>query len=383
MKPTLIRNAHIHAPDPLGPQDILIAGHSIAAVEPSIDLAGAHVHILEANGRILVPGLVDALTHPCGGGGEGGFGNRTPELSAADFAQAGITSPVGALGTDSITRSLEVLFGHIMGLRAQGIDAYMYTGAYRVPPATLTGEVMRDLVLIDPIIGVGEVAISDHRSSAPTIEELRRIGADSRVGGIVAGKAGTILVHVGDGEIGLSPLREALKGSDLPITTFYPTHANRNQRLLADAMDFARGGAAIDFTVSTTPEFIADGEVPALRALREALTNDIPADRLTMSSDAGGSLPHYKDGELVGLQPAPPSSLIQSLREAASVSDELFTAALAAMTRNPARVLGLAQKGRIHPGHDADLLLLDADSLALTDVMCRGRWLFRDNQLLC
>lgn len=383
MMPTLIRNAHVHAPELLGQRDVLVAGHKIAAVEPSIQLEGPHVQVVDAEGRYLLPGLVDALTHPCGGGGEGGFGNRTPELSAADFARAGITTPVGALGTDSVTRSLDVLFGHVMGLRAQGVDAYMYTGAYRVPPATLTGEVMRDLVMIDPVIGVGEVAISDHRSSAPTVEELRRIAADARVGGIVAGKAGTILIHVGDGDAGLLPLRAALHGSDLPNTTFYPTHANRNQTLLEDALGFARAGAAVDFTVSTTPEFIVDGEIPALAALREALANDVPAQQLTLSSDAGGSLPHYKDGELVGLQPAPPSSLFEALGEAAGQSDELLAAALAAMTSNPARVLGLSKKGQVGPGQDADLLLVEPDTFTLTDVMCRGRWLLKDNQLRC
>lgn len=380
---TLIRNAQLYVPEPLGQRDVLLAGPKIAAIEPSIDLDGPHVDVIDAKGRYLVPGLVDALTHPCGGGGEGGFGNRTPELPAAAFAQAGITTPVGALGTDSVTRSMDVLFGHIMALRAQGVDAYMYTGAYRVPPATLTGEVMRDLILIDPVIGVGEVAISDHRSSAPTIDELRRIAADSRVGGIIAGKGGTVLVHVGDGETGLSPLRDALAGSDLPITSFYPTHANRNQRLFGEAMDYARAGGFIDFTVSTTPEFIADGEVPALGALREALANDVPAERLTMSSDAGGSLPHYRNGELIGLQPAPPSSLLETLRDAASESNELMSATLAAMTRNPAHALGLAHKGQVCVGHDADLLLLDPDTFTLTDVMCRGRWLLRGGEVLC
>jgi beta-aspartyl-dipeptidase (metallo-type) len=122
---TLIRKAHLIDPEPLGFHDVLIAGSQIARVEPDIDLSGSGMNIIEAEGRWLLPGLVDVLTHPCGGGGEGGFGNRTAELEAADFLRAGITTPVGALGTDSITRTLEVLYGQVMKLprtRSLGAD---------------------------------------------------------------------------------------------------------------------------------------------------------------------------------------------------------------------------------------------------------------------
>lgn len=289
--PTLIRNADILAPAALGRADVLVEGPRITAVEPEIDLAGAHVEVIDASGRLLVPGFVDALTHPAGGGGEGGFGNRTGEIEADDFICAGITSPIGALGTDWVGRSLEVLFGKTMALRSRGISAYMYSGAYRVPPETLTGQVTRDLVLIDPVIGIGETAISDHRSSAPTAAELARIAADARVGGIVAGKGGTVMVHVGDGASRLDPLREALEVGDLPISAFYPTHCNRNAALLEDAIAFARDGGTIDFTVSTTDEFIAAGEIPALDGLVTALAAGVPAERVTLSTDAGGSLP--------------------------------------------------------------------------------------------
>lgn len=219
---TLIRNAQVFAPTPLGVCDVLVAGGKLAAIAPTIELAGEAVEVVDAAGKWLLPGFVDVLTHPCGGGGEGGFGNRTGEVNAAEFIAAGVTSPVGALGTDSITRSLEVLFGNIMSLRSAGLAPFMYTGAYRVPAPTLTGDVARDLTLIDPVIGVGEVAISDHRSAQPTLEELRRLAADTRLGGILKGMGGTVLVHVGDGESRLAPLRDALAGTDCRQTVFIP-----------------------------------------------------------------------------------------------------------------------------------------------------------------
>ncbi len=378
---TLIRNARVFSPQPLDDVEVLIAGDRIAAVAERIDLDGTALDVIDANNGLLMPGIVDALTHPCGGGGEGGFQNRTPEIDFAGFVAAGVTSPIGALGTDSVARSLDVLYGHIMHLRAQGLAAYMYTGSYRIPPTTLTGDVTRDITLVEPVIGVGEIAISDHRSSQPTVEELRRTAADCRLGGIITGTGGTTLVHVGDGASGLEPLRKALDGSDLPSHSYYPTHVNRSRELLEESIQFSRRGASIDITVSTVPEFVELGEVPALQALTDALEADAPADRLTLSSDAGGSLPVYRDGELQGLTAAPPTALLELLQQVLRTQPELAPAVIAAMTCNPAAALNIASKGTIAPGYDADLLILNSDSFALRDVFCRGRCLMRNGNV--
>ena len=372
---TLIINAEVYAPEALGRRQVLVVGNRVQAVADTIDLQGAEVEIVDATGCWLLPGFIDALTHPCGGGGEGGFGNRTGEISAEQFIRAGVTAPVGALGTDSITRSLEVLYGTVMGLREQGLASFMYTGAYRVPAPTLTGDIARDLVLVEPVIGVGEVAISDHRSSQPGIDELRRLAADTRLGGTLSGVGGTVLVHVGDGDSRLAPLRDALAGSDLPADSFYPTHINRSRALLDEAADFAKHGAYVDITVSTTPELIAAGNIPGLDALRYLLDADVPADRITLSSDAGGSLPVYVDGQLEGLTAAEPGSLLEVLQQAAQEAPDLVPQVIAALTKNPAAALGLDDRGRVGVGYSADLLLLDPQSGQLTDVMCRGKWL--------
>jgi beta-aspartyl-dipeptidase (metallo-type) len=380
---TLIRNAEVFAPEPLGRREVLVAGSRILAVtEDPVGLSGAPLEVIDAGGQWLLPGFVDALTHPCGGGGEGGFGNRTAELEFADFVSAGVTTPVGALGTDSVTRSLDVLYGKVMELRSRGLSALMYSGSYRVPPVTLTGDVVRDLVLIAPVIGVGEVAVSDHRSSQPGIAELRRLAAEVHLGGTLSGKRGTVFLHLGDGAAGLAPVEEALRGTELPRRIFYPTHINRHRALLEQAMDFVRRGSYADITVSTTNELVAAGDIPALQALAEAVEAGVPPARLTLSSDAGGSLPLYRDGELAGLQSASPGALLALLQEAVSAHPGLVGHVIAALTRNPAAALGLAGKGRVAPGRDADLLLLDPADAGLCGVLCGGRWLMREGQVL-
>jgi beta-aspartyl-dipeptidase (metallo-type) len=376
---TLIINAEIFAPRSIGRGQLLVAGERVVSVGEPVDIRGSALEVIDAAGKWLVPGFIDALTHPAGGGGEGGFGNRTAEMGAEEFIAAGVTTPVGALGTDSITRSLDVLYGKTMELRARGLAAFMYTGAYRVPAPTLTGDIARDITLIDPVIGIGEVAISDHRSAQPTVSELQRLAADARLGGVLSGKGGVVFVHVGDGEGRLAPLRDALAGSDLPAATFYPTHINRNSALLQEAAAFARAGAFIDITVSTTPELIAMGDIPALQGLRDVIAAGAPPERVTLSSDAGGSLPVYRDGRLTGLTAASPASLLELLQEAIRLEDDSAALVLAALTSNPAEALGLQNKGRLRAGADADLLLLDPSSGELTDVMCGGRWLRRSS----
>ena len=378
---TLIRNAEVHSPGPLGRRDVLLADGRIAAVEERIRLASDVVEDIDAQGMWLLPGFVDALTHPAGGGGEGGFANRTAELAAADFVAAGVTTPVGALGTDSITRSLDVLYGQVMKLRGDGLAARMYSGSYRVPASTLTGDVARDLVLVDPVIGVGETAIADHRSSHPAVHELRRLAADVHLGGTLSGKGGVLFLHLGDGDSGLGLVEDTLAASDLPRRLFYPTHCNRNPRLLEQALGHASQGGYADFTVSTTPELVAAGEVPALEALLTAIESGVPGSRLTLSSDAGGSLPHYDGSDLSGLREAGPESLFDLLLAALEGPDGMTQSVIAALTRNPADALHLARKGRIESGADADLLILDPAARSLTDVFCGGRRLMRAGRL--
>ncbi|MEL7044990.1 MAG: amidohydrolase family protein, partial [Pseudomonadota bacterium] len=332
--------------------------------------------VVELEGKLLLPGFVDALTHPCGGGGEGGFVNRTPELDASVFLNAGVTCPVGALGTDSLGRSLEVLYGSTMALRGAGLNAFMYSGAYRVPVPTLTGDVSRDLYLIEPVIGVGEVAVADHRGTQPSAAELRRIAAETSLGGVLAGSGGTVLVHVGAGDSRLALLRAAITDSDLPARVLYPTHVNRSRSLLDEAAAWTLEGGFVDITVSTTPELIARGDITAADALNHLISAGARPDRISLSSDAGGSLPVYVNGELEGLTAALPDCLPELLVQLHGDDAALFSLALAAMTRNPARALRLpGPTGTITAGGRADAVVFDPRQGKLTAVLAHGRWM--------
>lgn len=187
----LVRHAEVFAPDPLGRVDLLIAGRRIAAVGPDLPRLPAELPHEEVDlaGLVVTPGLLDAHVHLVGGGGEAGPATRVPPVQLTDLSTAGITTVVGVLGTDGTTRSVADLVARTLGLREEGLTAYCYTGSYELPAPTLTGTVRRDLTFVDPIIGVGELALSDHRSSQPTLDELLRVAADVHVGGMLCPRA--------------------------------------------------------------------------------------------------------------------------------------------------------------------------------------------------
>ena len=377
----LLRNAELYAPEPRGRAHLLVAGETIVWVGsslPSLQAAlGVEEHDLE--GRRVIPGFIDGHVHLTGGGGEAGPNTRVPPLGLSRFTAGGVTTAIGVLGTDDTVRSPAELVTVARGLIADGLSAYCYTGGYHVPPATVTGSVRGDIVLIDLILGVGELAISDHRSSQPTLDELLRVAGDAHVGGLMAGKAGIVHLHVGDGPRGLDLVRQAIKSSEIPAAVFNPTHVNRRKALFDEALALVREGCTIDITAFPVEE--GEDAWPAAVALTRYLAAGLPPEKVTVSSDGGGCLPSFdEEGRVVALDVGRPSAVADTLKELLACGQPLERV-LPAFTSNPARLLMLPRKGHLVPGSDADLVVLDPDG-GVQDVMARGRWHVRGGQPL-
>lgn len=373
---TLLKNAQVYAPEALGLMDVLLANGSILQLAQNIELKASHglVDSIDLSGSILAPGFVDALVHFTGGGGEGGFAYRTAELSFEDAAPTGVTTLVGALGTDSVTRTPAQVLGKARELSAMGLSCYCYTGSYHLPVKTITGSIEQDIVLIPEMIGVGELAIADHRASQASVQAFTEVAAEARVAGLLAGKKGISFFHVGDGKGKLNLLREIVKQSDLSITQLYPTHCNRNQALFNDALAFLSEGGVIDFTTSTIPQFIEEGEVSCPKALKTIVDKGLDWQRVSFSSDANASLPLFDDaGELVGMQAGKLESLYLAAKEAVQSYQVPLDIALSVISRNPAKILGLKNKGQLAAGFDADLVVLDQQSLVIKQVFAKGQ----------
>lgn len=381
---TLIRNAKVYQPEYAGVKDILVLNGKIAAVGEKLkaDFGGSvEAEELDAEGMAAVPGFIDSHEHIMGGGGEGGFATRTPEANLKDLVLNGITTVVGCIGTDSVARDMTALLAKAHALEAEGITAYAYTGSYRVPIQTLTDSLMKDIMMLDKVIGVGEVAVSDHRSSQPTFEEFARIAADARVAGMLSGKAGIVNVHLGDSARKMDLIERVIHETEIPASQFLPTHVNRNAALFDNCLELAKEGLTIDFTGNEDIDYwetICD-EVRVCKGIRRLLDLGISSDRFTISSDGQGSMPVFNAaGEYQGIGIGKASCLLKEVRECVQEEGIPLEIAVKGITSNVASVLKLGAKGQLKAGFDADICLLAEDSLELKTVMAKGQFVVRD-----
>ena len=380
---SLIKNAVVYAPECLGQKDVLLAGGKICKIGENLTVpASWDAEVIDGSGMLLLPGFIDSHVHVLGGGGEGGFASRTPEAELSGFTRCGITTVVGCLGTDGYGRDIDSLVAKIKGLREQGISAYAYTGSYQVPVRTLTGSITRDIMMVEEIIGTGEIAISDHRSSQPTYEEFLRLCADTRLGGLLSGKAGIINVHLGDSPRKMDMILRAIKETEIPSTQFLPTHVNRNAALFEEAVEYAKLGGTVDFTGNEDIDYwetVCD-EVRVSRGIKRMLDEGISSDLFTISSDGQGSLPLFSpDGKFLGMGIGQSSCLLKEVRECVTKENIPLETALKAITSNPARVLCLKGKGHIKEGFDADFCLLTKD-LTIDTIIAKGQIMVKNGE---
>lgn len=372
----LIKDIKIYNPEYIGKKDILICNSKIELIKKNIDNLPVEPKVINGNNLILIPGLIDQHVHVTGGGGEGGFHTRTPEIQLSELISAGITTVVGLLGTDSITRTVENLYAKISSLNEEGISSYMLTGSYDYPSPTITGKVENDIVFIKEILGL-KLAISDHRSPNVSVEDLSKIASKVRVSSMVAGKPGIITLHIGDEGTGLKPILEVVNKNILPIKMFKPTHVNRNPNLLEEGFEYLKLGGYVDYTCG-----LNDNYRPGTCIL-EAIDRGLDLEYITISSDGQGSWSNYD--EFGNLKKIGVSSVKNIFDEFVYMVKELnipLEKSLKFFTSNVSKSLGLfPDKGFIAEKSDADILLLDKNSMNIHTVIANGEILMEDGIL--
>lgn len=367
----LLKNANVYAPEPLGKKDLLIVGETICRIDDKIEgYEGLpDVETFDLEGKILVPGYIDVHVHITGGGGEQGPASRVPESQLSIFTTNGITTVVGLLGTDGITRSIENLVAKARALNEEGMTVYTLTSAYGYPPTTMTGSVEKDIMMIPPMIGV-KVAVSDHRSSNPTGENLIALATAARRAGLLSNTPGLVTMHMGDGKAGLAPIFYVLDNSNVSPKNLLPTHILRTPELMNEGAELIRRGGYIDCTVGSTPE---EMEEEAAKIAELLSREGVSAEHMTMSTDAFGSQPVFNDmGECTGLTYASPKYLHETVKSLVRRGVELEEV-LKMVTSTPADLLGKKGiKGCVAAGADADFLILDND-LKIESLFMRGK----------
>ena len=369
--PLLLKNVDLYAPEHLGEADLLILGAQVAEIGKDLDVKVPGLEVINCEGAVAAPGIIDHHNHFGGAGGEGGFNFRTPPAQLSTFVKAGITSAVGLLGTDGYGRSLVELLQKSRALEIEGLSTWIYTGAYQLPGPTITGKVGTDIAWIDKVIGC-KMALSDHRSSHPSVESIRALVSEVRVSGMLAGKRGVVCVHMGSEAAGLEPLRQAVAGIDVPLTQFMPTHVSRCDSLLADAVKWVNEGGVADIT--------ADEKTPA--AVAQFVEGGADLSRVCFSSDGNGSMPRFDAaGNFAGMGVGDPATILKAVAQCAESGAVPLEKLLAMASANPAKWLNLSGKGRSEKGFDADVMILD-EKLGLRTLIGKGRLMLRDGVVL-
>ncbi len=372
----VIRNVEVYSPDYLGIKTVVIVGDKIEGIYDKLEVPEdfISIEVIEGKELLLVPGFIDNHVHIVGGGGEGGFATRTPEIQLSDLTTAGITTVIGCLGTDNVCRNLTSLYAKACGLESEGLTTRIYTGSYEIPVKPLTSSIKEDMMLIDKVIGVGEIALSDHRSSQPTYEEFIRTVALARVGGMLSGKSGVVNIHLGTGRKKFEYLFRLMEEAEIPISQVLPTHCNREGRVFREAVKFAKLGGNIDLSTSFNPEDMEPEEVRASEAFKKLIENGVLEDNITFSSDGNGSMPTFNEkNEIVGLGICSVASLFQEVRAAVLEHNIPLDKVLKTVTTNPSRIFKLEQKGEIAAGKDADIVLLHKEDLSINQVIAKGK----------
>lgn len=371
---TLLKNAEVFSPEPLGKKDILISHGKISAIGTSLSTDLPELRVIDLTGKIVCPGFIDQHIHIIGAGGKDGFLSMTPEIEAADLIKCGSTTVVGLLGTDGTAKNIRALFAKVQSLRQEGLSAYMYSGYYGIDTLTITESIQSDMVFIDAVLGF-KIAISDIRSSYPTALELVRKLREVRVGGLLSNKKGIMHVHLGNLPTQMDVLFELVHDYGFPIEHISPTHVGRTLPLFEQAIAFAQLGGMIDITTGASK--YTDPHLSVMYALEKGVS----IDQLCFSSDGhAGLAPRERDGHSEFVK----APFHQNLHEVVQlIRKQLLKPedALKLITTNPARNLGLKNKGHIALNKDADICVFNPH-WELTDVLALGNPMMLAQQIL-
>ncbi len=364
-----------------GVRDVLLDGPRIARV--AAGLAAAADRTIDAAGLVVVPGLIDMHVHLR----EPGFEAKETIATGARAAVRGGFATVCAMpNTDPVTDGPETIFRILAEARRAGL-------ANVLPVAAVTrgsrGEVLVDMAAC---IAAGAVAFSDDGRPVSAGPVMRKAMIEAAAaGGLVIDHcedralAANGVMHEGraSARLGLAGIpaaaEEVVVARDIALAAELglPVHIAH----LSTAGGVGLVGEArrrgVRVSAEATPHhlFLTDEDIraddadfkmnPPLRSTADAAALVEGLRSGTVDVIATDHAPHTPAEKARGFREAP-FGVVGLETAVPLVLDRLVATGLIPLRRfvellsaNPARLLGLSGKGRIEPGADADLTILD------------------------
>jgi dihydroorotase len=388
---TLVRGGRVVDPSTGldGLFDILLSGGKIAAVGTSLDVVPERT--IDVTGLVVVPGLIDMHVHLREPGGET---KETIATGARAAAKGGFTTVCAMPNTNPVNDSRAVTERI---LAEAGRNAVVNV----LPIAAVTrGGRGEELVDMAGLTASGAIAFSDDGFPVMNSRVMRQaLAAAASCGGLVidhcedralteggsmhegpvAARLGLVGIPSAAEEIMIARdiiLAEALK------TRVHIAHLStaggvrsvgearsRGVRVSAEATphhllltDSALGSRDTNFKMN--PPLRTESDVAALvEAVRSGVVDVIATDHAPHTAEEKNREFEKAPFGIVGLETTV-SLVLDRFVHRKLITLGRFVEILAA---NPARLLGLAAKGRIAPGADADLTVLDLDRETTVD----------------
>ncbi|WP_433261492.1 amidohydrolase family protein [Micromonospora vinacea] len=345
----------------------------------------------EPNGTLL-PGLVDAHVHLCADAGPDALGRLTerPESDLDGVVEASLRTHLAA-GVTTV-RDLGDRRGAVLRWRDRGVRDDLPTVVGSGAPLTSVGGHCWSLGgEASGVDGLREAV----RSRAAAGADLVKVMAS---GGVFTPGTDTTRPQFTDEEL-TAALTQA-HGLGLPVTAH--AHAlSAVEQALRVGVDGIEHCTCVTAAGARVPKELADRLAASRMAVCATLGTDpavvTPPEVVEMAARAGLSEAALRDGvatlhragvRLVagsdaGLGPAKPHGILPETLVEYVVCGVSATAALAAATSVGAEVCGLGRrKGRVHPGFDADLLIVDGDPTSDITVLRRPLAVYRAGDLV-
>mgnify|MGYP004612301085 CR=1 FL=1 len=360
----LIRNAHIKtmAGSDLPNGCILIDNGKIAAVAPELD-APAGAKILDAQGRLLTPGCVEAHCHI-------GLDNQAMRWEGMDYNEIDDPLTPQLRAIDSINPQDEAF---ALALRGGVTTACTGPGSANVVGGTfaiikLAGKRVDKMVLRAP--AAMKCAFGENPKGCYGQNKKRSPMTRMAVAALLRELLMKTIRYRDDKAAGRNPPLDMKLEAMLPVVNGeipIKCHAHRADDILT-AVRIAR-----EFDLKLTLDHCTDGEIIADELAEEgypvfvgpSLGSKSKVELRNKSFTTPGTL--YRAGLNVSIITDAPVIPLQYLPLAAGLASAAglpIEEAWRAITINPARSLGVADRiGSLEPGKDADLVLWTADPL--------------------